>query len=167
MRGVCHPGAQRRIFFLWRSVIRFFALLKMTASRYLCTVGAGLVPAHCLRCYFVLDTHKGCPYRRCTLYSSWAPTRDAPTVAVFIMALRATKVESGKFEIFRFAQNDSLAVFVILERSEGSLSLSLLVSLYSSWAPTRDAPTDSLWSFRCFLAFSGLWIPLNKAHYPQ
>ena len=49
--------------------LRFFASLKMTASRCLCTVGAGLVPALCSRLLF------------------WAPTRDAPTVAVFIRAI--------------------------------------------------------------------------------
>ena len=87
-----------------RSVIRFFALLKMTASRCLCAVGAGLVPALCLRgvlfwaptrdaptgavlCYlysvlFRADTPVP-PLQAlysviCTLYSSWAPTRGCP-----------------------------------------------------------------------------------------
>ena len=50
--------------------LRFFALLRMTASLCLCTVGAGLVPALCSRGVLF-----------------WAPTRDAPTVAVFIRAI--------------------------------------------------------------------------------
>ena len=45
-------------------VDRWFALLKMTSSRCLCAVGAGLVPALCSQLLF------------------WAPTRDAPTGAV-------------------------------------------------------------------------------------
>ena len=65
----------------------------MTASRCLCTVGAGLVPALCSRLLF------------------WADTRDAPTDAVLLAvvlrglkrglrALRATKGAAGGGVLF-------------------------------------------------------------------